>query len=103
MSLITQAMKNINNVNLKYTPRMADFTQWVVASELGMYWKTGLFLKKYKHNNKVRHRISLYSDDMATCILAFMSNIKYWKGTADELIKDLKKRFNQKTEKKNPE
>ena len=96
---ISQAMKNINNVNLKYTPRMADFTQWVVASEPGMYWKTGLFLKKYKHNNKVRHRISLYSDDMATCILAFMRNNKDWKGTADELIKDLKKRFNQKTEK----
>ena len=88
---ISQAMKNLDDVDLKYTPRMADFTQWVVAGEPAMYWKDGRFLKKYNDNQQVRHRISLYNDDLATCILDFMSHKKYWEGSAEELIVDLTK------------
>ena len=97
---ISQAMKNLDDVNLKYTPRMADFTRWVVAAEPSMYWKDGLFLKKYKANHEVRHGISLYNDDLAICIVDFMSNRKYWKGTADDLILALKGHsFNQNPKK----
>jgi hypothetical protein len=97
---ISQILKNLNDVDLKYTPRMADFTRWVVAGESAMYWKNGLFLKEYEANQQVRNRISLYNDDMATNILSFMSNIKYWKGTADDLIVALKGHsFNQNPEK----
>jgi hypothetical protein len=97
---ISQALKNLEDVDLKYTPRMADFTRWVVAGEPAMYWKNGLFLKEYEDNQQVRNRISLYNDDMATYLLDFMSNKKSWKGTADDLIGALKGHsFNQNPEK----
>ena len=87
---VSEALKNLSKVNLKTKPRMADFTQWVVAAEPAMPWKNNLFLKKYQKNIETKSRICLHNDYLALTIVAFMNKKKQWKGTADDLLNDLK-------------
>jgi hypothetical protein len=87
---VSHALKDLDTVNLKFKPRMLDFTQWVVAAEPAMPWKNGLFLKKYAKNQKIKNRINLNNDDLAITILDFMSSKKYWEGNAQDLWQALK-------------
>jgi len=88
---VSTALKNLKSTDLKSKPRMADFTQWVVAGEPAMPWRKGLFLEKYKENNEAKNMLCLYYDDLAISIVDFIREKKRWKGTSEDLLSALKK------------
>lgn len=88
---VSEALKNLSSVNLESTPRMADFTEWVIAGEPAMPWKEGRFLKEYEENQGLKKRMCLYYDDMATIIVDFIEHRGTWEGTAGDLLQDLKR------------
>ncbi|UCE07090.1 MAG: primase alpha helix C-terminal domain-containing protein, partial [bacterium] len=52
LDTISFSLRNLDNVNCKSYPRMADFAKWIVASEPNLPWDNGKFIKYYQANQK---------------------------------------------------
>src|SRR5262249_23359311 len=49
LDVMVRGLKDLPSVELDELPRMADFAQWVVACETGL-WEKGTFIKAYGGN-----------------------------------------------------
>jgi len=85
---IVAALKNKDSVQLENAPRMADFAKWVTASESGLGFEQGSFMKAYSNNRAAAIEIGLESDPLAQSVID-LSGCEAWEGTATELLEDL--------------
>ena len=82
---LAMSLKNSGSVNLRESPRMADFVHTVTAAEPALGWKNGEFFEVYMENiNKVVD-IALESDEVAKAVMLMMRQKDEWTGTATEL------------------
>lgn len=88
--IIVKAKRIYPTVNLEKLPRMADFAKWgyAIAEALGGYGNN--FLKLYLEDETERVNETVYQSDLATAIVAFINDKKIWRGTAADLLEELK-------------
>jgi hypothetical protein len=91
LDVISCCLLNMNKVELKSYPRMADFMRWVTASEPAIGLSTGTFLKIYEGNRRSAIQDSLERDQVASVLLTLLASRKSWRGTATALLEELKK------------
>lgn len=88
---LSMALRNIGNVKLEKTPRMADFAQWVAAAEPALPWENGTFLKEYISNRDSLVDIALEADPVGMAVMELIHHYGEWSGTATDLLKALNK------------
>ncbi len=86
---VSCALHRINEVRLASTPRMADFVRWIVAAEPALPWQPGEFLEAYARNRQGVHDTALCGSPIGPALLALMSNVGRWEGSASELLRAL--------------
>ena len=87
LDLVSAVLKNLPNVRLADSPRMADFAKFVTAAEPALGWSDGAFMDVYIRNRDLGREIVLESDSVAQAILNW--NLNSWFGTATELLVEL--------------
>jgi len=86
LDAVSEAIRNIQTVDLQSLPRMADFAEWVVAAEPSLPWEKGGYLSAYEGNRAEAVETALDSDAVSASILNFMTNTDEWEGTSSELL-----------------
>jgi phage antirepressor YoqD-like protein len=86
---LVQVLKNVNIVQLKELPRMADWAEIgeVISRCLG--YPDNAFLDAYYKNIGLQTEQAIEASPVAIAIREFMNSKKYWKGTATELLSEL--------------
>jgi hypothetical protein len=88
LDVMVRGLKRLPHTKLAELPRMADFAQWIVACEAGL-WPDGAFISAYTGNTDAALK-ELIDDELAgTVVMEFMENRKKWEGTSKELLKAL--------------
>lgn len=88
---VSDALRNLDSVQLKSYPRMADFARWVAAAESELPWDNGTFMKVYQENRANVVELGLEADPVGSSIMALMGKRQEWTGPATELLADLNK------------
>jgi hypothetical protein len=91
LDAVSMALRNRLNVKLEDLPRMADFTQWVVACEPLLTNRPGHFMEIYDKNRDNAVAIEIESSPIAMTICKFIEQQPYeqWTGYMDELLTKL--------------
>lgn len=80
-------------VHLESAPRMADFSRWGCAIAESISYGKDSFLEAYKDNISKQNEEAIEASPVAKAVIAFVGDYKFWEGTAEELLKDLNKRY----------
>lgn len=86
---VSTALRNIGQVKLERSPRMADFAEWVTAAESSLPWEEGTFLKEYALNREYLVDVGLESDEVGSSVMQLMKARNVWSGTPTDLLKKL--------------
>lgn len=91
MNGVSSALRNLEHINLKSLPRMADFAKWGTAAEEGIGWESGQFLSAFTDNQSETVQELLGNDPLAIGIQEFMNkrDAMTWEGTATSLLNEL--------------
>jgi len=89
LDALTIALKEFNNVNLEYLPRMADFAKWATAAETGFGYKKGTFIKSYENNQLETAREAVEHDIVISTIIDCLKKEKKISGTASYILEKL--------------
>ncbi|MDQ3687338.1 MAG: hypothetical protein M3430_17330, partial [Acidobacteriota bacterium] len=92
LTAVSTALRNLPHVKLDRLPRMADFARFAVAAESALGCAPGAFLTAYTHNRTAANELALEASPVATVLIAFVSEVEAWSGTAGELLKELNER-----------
>jgi hypothetical protein len=79
------ALRNLDQVEIRELPRMADFAVWVAAAEGALPWRSGAFIEAYAGNRAEADETALDSDPVAVAVRDLMATREEWGGTATEL------------------
>lgn len=93
------ALRNLGKSEIGSLPRMADFTEWVVASETAFGWPAGTFLSAYNKNRHDLNELSLESSVLAQPIKELVERYGVWQGTATELRDEISQFVDEETRK----
>jgi hypothetical protein len=87
--VLSQALIQIEKVELKNLPRMADFAKWgyVVAEIMGFEGEE--FLAAYSRSIDKQNEEAIESSPVAQALIEFMSNKEEWADTAANLLQQL--------------
>lgn len=90
---LVKALAIYPTIQLNEAPRMADFSRWGCAiAEAAGYGKES-FIETYRDNINRQNEEAIEASPVAKAVITFMSREDYWQGTAEELLKDLNRRF----------
>ncbi len=81
---VSVALRNLPHVQLSALPRMADFAEWVSASEPALDCHQGAFMAAYSANRKAANELPLEASPIATPLLELADT--RFEGTATELL-----------------
>ena len=87
---LVQVLKNVNQVQVKELPRMADWAQIgeVISRCLG--YPDNAFLDAYYKNIGLQTEQAIEASPVAMAIREYMNSRKHWKGTVTELLYEWK-------------
>lgn len=84
---VSAALRNVGNVKLKSTPRMADFAAWATAAEAGFGWTAGRFMDAYAANRAVTVHDTVDADLVSAAVVKFLSERPpVFEGSAADLL-----------------
>lgn len=89
--VISEALRNLGKVEHKSLPRMADFSEWVMAAEPALPWEKGTFIKEYQLSRKNLVDTALDADPIWPVVVEFVEKHPDWSGTPAELAEAFKK------------
>jgi len=99
LDTLSFGLKNLPNVKLATSPRMADFARWIVACEPACPWKSGEFMEAYEASHSLADDIAFESSLVAQAIFQWFGSKEEWSGTATHLLHQLNdeiyKEYNQ--------
>jgi len=89
--VISGALKIIDEVDLDWHPRMADFARWGYAvSEVAGIGGDN-FVEEYKANIEKQDEEAIEANPAAQALISFMEDLEEWEGTASSLLSELNK------------
>ena len=86
---VSEALRELPNVELTSLPRMADFAKWATAAEAALGMAPGEFMEVYTGSRREINEMALEADPVAVAVVRLMENRHEWVGTAMELLKEL--------------
>jgi hypothetical protein len=91
LDTLAGAMRELPDVQLDGTPRMADFARFGVAVERTLGWPDGAFLDAYAANRTGAHALVLEDSLVAKALVGWLASFAdgRWTGTATDLLKKL--------------
>lgn len=90
-NVISEALKIIDEVELEWHPRMADFARWGYAiSEVAGIGGDN-FVEAYKANIEKQDEEAIEACPAAQALISFMEDLEEWEGTASSLLSELNK------------
>lgn len=95
LDIISIALKQLPEVKLPRSPRMADFALWVTASAKALNWPDGSFLQAYSRNREMSDALVLESTAIAPAILALSD----FEGTSSDLLARLNEEAEERARK----
>lgn len=93
LNAASAAIANLRTTDLKDRPRMADFAKWVTAAEPAFEWENGAFMAAYNANRRAVRQAAIDSNPVAEAIISYAALKKDWKGTASDLLSELRFTF----------
>ncbi|MCM1225771.1 MAG: hypothetical protein NC548_66140, partial [Lachnospiraceae bacterium] len=87
--ILSKAISIYPTVELDRLTRLADFTRWGYAIGEALGGKGQNFIDEYNSNIKTQNDEALNNDNVATLIIAFMSDKENWNGKVSELYNKL--------------
>jgi hypothetical protein len=94
LTIVSDALANIQHVKLKCLPRMADFALWGAAAEPALGLESGVFIEAYTSNRKSGNELTLDSSVLAQVLLKMEVGEK-WEDTASNLLEKLNALVNE--------
>ena len=91
LDALVVGLRRLPDVKLDRLPRMADFATWVVACE-GAIFEAGAFMRAYTGNRADAIESVIDASPVASAIRDLMQGRESWKGTAAELLTELKQK-----------
>jgi hypothetical protein len=88
--IVSRAMKIKPEINSKELTRMADFAHWGCAISKAMGYPEEEFLEAYRDNIANQNNEVLLENFETVTIMTFMEDRDEWKGTASQLLDELK-------------
>jgi len=89
LDVIVVARRNLASTRLAGAPRLADFAVCVVASEPGLGWPHGAFLKAYSGNRKAATDVVLDATPLTEPVCALAAGLGV-DATAGSILQDLR-------------
>lgn len=89
LDAVSGAMREVDNVKLERSPRMADFARWATATEPFLGLEAGEFMSSYDENREEANSVALESSPVASAVRIYTSREPDWVGTAGDLLKAL--------------
>ncbi len=86
LDAVSAALRNIDKVEMKEAPRMADFAEWITAAESGLGWEPNSFVPIFKENRDNAIRLSVEDDPLVQAIIQIVDEGTRYKGTASALL-----------------
>ena len=86
---VVHGLRQLPDVRLDRTPRMADFAVWATACETA-FWDTGAFATAYGENLDEAVATVIEADLVAAAVQTFMAARTQWSGTSSDLLGALK-------------
>ncbi|WP_135080109.1 DUF6371 domain-containing protein [Terasakiella sp. SH-1] len=86
LDAVSAAIRNIETVQMKEAPRMADFAEWITAAEQGLGWIENSFVPVFKENRENAIRLSVEDDPLIQAIIQIVDEGTRYKGTASALL-----------------
>ena len=85
---LQSAVANYENIQLPWSPRMADAARWVTAAEPSLGWESGRYIEALKENSEAAKAISLDADPVALTVIKFVQSLEggVWEGSATALL-----------------
>lgn len=99
---LSTALRNVDAVELKRCPRLADFAVWSCAAMPAFEWTKDDFMSAYTANREDANAATLESNLIAPFVedLAPMAPAEPWKGTATELLQLINNKSDEPARKK---
>jgi hypothetical protein len=88
LDTIAMGLKRYPEAHLSELPRMADFAKWISACEEAL-WKKGTFIEAYTVNIDEAVETVIEGDLVATTVIEFMKDNRFFEGTATALHEKL--------------
>ncbi|HST24144.1 MAG TPA: hypothetical protein VLR90_23785 [Blastocatellia bacterium] len=95
---ISVVLRERPSVVLEELPRMADFARIGVAAETALGYEPGSFMRAYGENKQQANDLVLESEPVAEVTCAFIKREIEWSGRATDLLKELNRIADQKTQ-----
>jgi hypothetical protein len=93
-SALSMALRNLADVELERSPRMADFTQLAVAAEPALDCAAGDVLRAYYSSRESLHENALDASMVARELRKFVADLECpWSGSASALLTALEERM----------
>jgi hypothetical protein len=86
---VSCALRDVDNVCLDHSPRMADFAQWATAAEPALGLQKGEFMRAYYGNREIANDLALEASAASSALVALVQEHGSWKGTSSELLTSL--------------
>ena len=97
LDVLSAALKALPTVTLERTPRMADFAYWAVAAEPKLGLTSGRFIAAYIGNRASANELTLEASPVVPH-LRDLVKLREWNGTSTELLVELNRRVDEKTQ-----
>jgi hypothetical protein len=88
LKALSTGLRNLPDVKLERSPRMADFCQWVVACAPALKFTAEHFLDAYSSNRATANQTALETSAVIPHLLQLVELGK-WEGTASELLEKI--------------
>ncbi len=85
LDAVVRGLKQLPEVHLERSPRMADFAYWATACESAI-WPEGTFWHAYNQNRAEAIDVVIEADPVGSAIRVLMIKRGNWSGTASELL-----------------
>jgi hypothetical protein len=92
---VSNGLANMPTVELSGLPRMADFAQWAVATEVALESAPGTFMSCYASNQNAANDLVLEASLIAKPLLDLLAADLEWQGTATDLLNTLARRVQE--------
>ena len=92
LDALSRAMRIYPTIELKHTPRMADFAYWGCAIAEAMDIDREIFLDAYADNIEQQNQEALTSMPMGEAVIALMQETDEWQGTPSQLLSALEQK-----------
>lgn len=99
LDAVSHALRDIDKVELKEKPRMADFALWATAAEESLELESGAFISAFMGNRESANELALEASTIAATLIEFVQYQESWTGKSSELLKELNQRASDEAKK----